>query len=78
MKNKAYLLVFDGLAGWEPAHALCELAVADKNIVTASGLESVDFAREVIRELNIYSEADTQLWFEMFKHGVIPASLSVK
>jgi hypothetical protein len=35
----------------------------------------VEFAREVIRELKIYSDADTQMWFEMFKSGVIPASL---
>jgi len=52
------------------------LAVTDKNIITASGLGSVDFAREVIRELNLYNEADTQIWFEMFKHGVIPAATS--
>jgi putative intracellular protease/amidase len=52
-----------------------ELAVADHKIITASGLGSVEFAREVIRELGIYSEADRQLWFEMFKKGVIPASL---
>lgn len=51
-----------------------ELAVADKNIITASGLGCVDFAREVIRQLNLYNEADTETWFEMFKHGVIPAS----
>ena len=25
MKNTAYLLIFDGLADWEPAHALCEI-----------------------------------------------------
>jgi hypothetical protein len=52
-----------------------ELEVADHKIITASGLGSVEFAREVIRELGIYSEADRQLWFEMFKKGVIPASL---
>jgi putative intracellular protease/amidase len=51
-----------------------ELAVADKNIITASGLGCVDFAREVIRQLNLYNEADTETWFGMFKHGVIPAS----
>jgi putative intracellular protease/amidase len=51
-----------------------ELAVTDKNIITASGLGSVEFAREVIKQLNLYNEADTQLWFETFKHGVIPAS----
>jgi len=55
-----------------------ELAVADKNIITASGLGCVDFAREVITQLNLYSAADTQIWFEMFKHGVIPASYSAK
>jgi putative intracellular protease/amidase len=51
-----------------------ELAVTDGNMITASGLGSVEFAREVIKQLNLYNEADTQLWFEMFKHGVIPAS----
>lgn len=36
-----------------------ELAVTDKKIITASGLGSVEFGREIIRELDIYSEADT-------------------
>ena len=53
-----------------------ELAVADNNIITASGLGCVEFAREVIKQLNLYSEADTRLWFEMFKHGVVPASFT--
>jgi len=52
-----------------------KLAVTDHKIITASGLGSVEFAREVIRELAIYNEADTQMWFDMFKNGVIPASL---
>ncbi|MBO0727554.1 MAG: DJ-1/PfpI family protein [Blastocatellia bacterium] len=51
-----------------------ELAVTDRNLITASGLGCVEFAREVIRQLNIYSEADTQIWFAMFKHGVYPVS----
>jgi putative intracellular protease/amidase len=55
-----------------------QLAVSDKNIITASGLGSVEFAREVIRQLDIYSEADTQIWFEMFKNGVIPAGIDSK
>ncbi|MCP9495431.1 MAG: DJ-1/PfpI family protein [Pyrinomonadaceae bacterium MAG19_C2-C3] len=49
-----------------------EIAVTDQKIITASGLGSVEFGREVIRALNLYSEADTQVWFEMFKHGVYP------
>jgi putative intracellular protease/amidase len=52
-----------------------ELAVTNQNIITASGLGSVEFAREIIRELKIYSDADTRMWFEMFKNGVIPASM---
>jgi putative intracellular protease/amidase len=51
-----------------------DLAVTDQNIITASGLGCVEFAREVIKQLNIYNEADTRTWFEMFKHGVYPAS----
>jgi putative intracellular protease/amidase len=52
-----------------------ELAVTDNKIITASGLGSVEFAREVIRELALYSEADALIWFEMFKRGVIPANM---
>lgn len=53
-----------------------ELAVTDKNVITASGLGSVEFAREVIRALAIYDEADTTTWFSMFKHGMIPAGMA--
>jgi|HubBroStandDraft_6_1064221.scaffolds.fasta_scaffold142190_2 putative intracellular protease/amidase len=52
-----------------------ELAATEHQIITASGLGSVEFAREVIRELGIYSEADTQMWFDMFKKGLLPRSL---
>jgi len=52
-----------------------ELAVTDHKIITASGLGSVEFAREVIRELGIYNEDDTRIWFDMFKKGRPPASM---
>jgi putative intracellular protease/amidase len=52
-----------------------DLAVTDENIITASGLGSVEFAREVIHELEIYSKSDALIWFEMFKRGVIPSNL---
>ena len=54
-----------------------ELAVTDKKIITASGLGCVEFAREVIKELNLYNDVDTQIWYEMFKHGVFPADDAV-
>jgi hypothetical protein len=31
-----------------------------------------EFAREIIKRLEIYDEADTKVWFEMFKHGISP------
>ena len=49
-----------------------ELAVTDKNLITASGLGSLEFGREVIKKLDIHSEADTEMWFRMFKSGTIP------
>src|SRR5258705_575647 len=51
-----------------------KMAVTDENIITASGLGCVEFAREGINQLQIYKEADTQFGFDMFKHGVVPAS----
>jgi putative intracellular protease/amidase len=52
-----------------------ELAVSDQNIITASGLGSVEFAREVMLGLNLYSAADVAVWFDMFKNGAIPAGM---
>ncbi|HVG29362.1 MAG TPA: DJ-1/PfpI family protein [Pyrinomonadaceae bacterium] len=49
-----------------------ELAVSDNNLITASGLGSVEFGREIIQQLGIYNEGDTKLWFDMFKRGVLP------
>lgn len=49
-----------------------QLAVTDRNLITASGLGSIEFGREVIKQLNIHSEADTEMWFDMFKRGAIP------
>jgi len=49
-----------------------QLAVTDRNLITASGLGSIEFGREVIKQLNIHSEGDTEMWFDMFKRGVIP------
>ncbi len=46
MKKKAYVLVFDGFADWEPAHALCGIAMSGKlEIVT------VGFSLEPIRSM---------------------------
>jgi len=45
------------------------LAVADGGVITASQLGSVDFAREVIRTLDLYSPSDREHWYRLFKHA---------
>lgn len=47
-------------------------AVSDRGVITASGLAPVEFAREIFRQLGIFSAADEELWFDMFRHGRIP------
>ncbi|HEX8637874.1 MAG TPA: DJ-1/PfpI family protein, partial [Pyrinomonadaceae bacterium] len=37
---KAYILVFDGLADWEAAHALCEINKSDKFDVVTVGFSN--------------------------------------
>ncbi len=64
---------YAGAARYDPA-----LAVRDRGIITASGLGPVDFAREIFAELELFSAADLELWYGMFRHGVIPASVAAK
>lgn len=54
-----------------------KLATTDKNLITASGLGSIEFACEIVRLLNIYTSEETQDLFEMFKRGVIPPRFDI-
>jgi hypothetical protein len=51
------------------------LAVRDRGVITASGLGAVEFAREIFAELGVFSTSDEALWYEMFKHGKLPAEV---
>jgi putative intracellular protease/amidase len=53
-----------------------ELAISDQAIVTASGLGSVEFAREIFRLLKLYDDADLHTWYDMFKNGLLPAGMA--
>lgn len=53
-----------------------ELAISDQAIVTASGLGSIEFAREIFRLLKLYNDADLNTWYEMFKNGLLPAGMA--
>jgi hypothetical protein len=56
------------------AHYVVDSAVTDRGIITASGLASVDFAREVLAMLAVFSKADETLWFDMYKSGRVPGT----
>jgi putative intracellular protease/amidase len=55
-------------------HYVEALAVRDDGIITASGLGSVDFAREIFAELDVMPEPDRALWYHVFKHGTFPVT----
>lgn len=47
-----------------------ELVVTDKNIITASGISSLEFAREIFRKVNLYDEKIIEKWYQLFKNGI--------
>ena len=48
------------------------LAVSDGGVISASHLGSVEFAREVIHTLDLYSPSDRAHWYRLFKHAQLP------
>ena len=62
---------YRGAAYYDPS-----LAVSDRGLITASGLGPVEFARAIFSELGVFSESDRGLWYEMFKHGKMPAGVA--
>jgi putative intracellular protease/amidase len=62
---------YRGAAYYEPS-----LVVKDRGVITASGLGPVEFAREIFAELGVFSESDRALWYDMFKHGKLPAGVA--
>jgi len=48
------------------------LAITDGKVTTASGAGHVEFAREVVETLGIYEGVELEMWFELFKSGVLP------
>jgi putative intracellular protease/amidase len=48
------------------------LALGDGDVITASHLGSVEFAREIIHALRLYSLSDRDHWYRLFKHAQLP------
>lgn len=46
------------------------LAVTDKNIITANGIASLEFTKEIFSQLELYNAVDLEKWFQLFKNGI--------
>ena len=49
------------------------LVANDKGIITASGTASLEFAREIFQELEIYKKEVLEAWYKSFKTGSLEA-----
>lgn len=47
-------------------------AVRDRQLITASGLADVEFARELFEELDVLSANDRALWAQIFRSAKLP------
>jgi putative intracellular protease/amidase len=45
-------------------------AVSDGQLITAGGVYSLEFAREIFRKLGSFSETQIEHWFNLYKHGI--------
>jgi putative intracellular protease/amidase len=52
-------------------HYMNAWAVTDKNIITATGVAPIEFAREIFRAIELYDEENLEKWFQLFKNGVM-------
>ena len=57
-------------SGYRGADFYCDTpAIADEGLITASGFASVEFAREIFRELGLYSRPSLDAWYALFRFG---------
>jgi putative intracellular protease/amidase len=47
--------------------------VRDRGLITASGLADVEFAAEIMAQLEVLSTSDRALWTTLFRSGRLPA-----
>ncbi|HEX6372290.1 MAG TPA: type 1 glutamine amidotransferase family protein [Longimicrobium sp.] len=65
--NAAEYLQATGYAGADRYRA--EPAVADGNLITATGTAPLEFAREIFRKLELYEPRMLDAWYALFKTG---------
>ena len=47
-----------------------ELAVSDQNLITATGIAPIEFAREIFMAIQLRDENYIEKWYQLFKNGV--------
>ena len=53
-------------------------AVRDRNLITASGLGDVEFARELFEELGVLNSEQRSLWAQIFRSAKLPDDAAEK
>lgn len=61
-------------AAIEAANYVDVPAVRDRGLITASGLGDVEFARELLEELNVLSAEDRAAWATIFRGARLPGT----
>lgn len=49
-----------------------KLAVTDGNLITASGVGALEFTKEIMTYLQMFTADYRQQWFELYKNAVVP------
>lgn len=44
-------------------------AICDRDVITASGTAPIEFAREILKRLYLYSPSTLEAWYALYKHG---------
>lgn len=56
--------------GYQGGRFYCDVpAITGMNLITASGVAPIDFAREIFAKLNLYSAPALTAWYALFKYG---------
>jgi putative intracellular protease/amidase len=56
--------------GYRGGKFYCDVpAIRDENVITASGIAPIEFAREIFKALDLYSSSTLDAWYALFKFG---------
>jgi len=57
-------------SGYRGGSFYCDVpAITDENVITASGVAPIEFAREIFRTLGLYSREALDAWYALFRFG---------